>query len=578
MAEKIAIFDTCRLNTRPMLPRIHTLAGGVLVLLSLTGCASLTEPYLPSPAKRPVLAPAKPAPPAPANRSERKPPTVASTANGTPAPSKLIRLPSADIPADQLRSASRTLLPGSAQTDLMERIRSGFTLPEHRQSAIDVQLAWFKRNPAYLDRVFGRAALYMHHIAEEVERRGIPMEIALLPVIESAFEPFAYSSARASGLWQFIPDTGSRFGLPQNWWYDGRRDVVEATRAALDYLQFMHGEFQGDWLLAVAGYNCGERCVSRAVARNKAEGKPTTFWDLRLPKETEAYVPKLLAMKRLVADPAALGLEFSPIPNEPYFTKVEVGQQIDLKLAADLAGLTHDELFELNPAFHRWATPPQGPHALLLPIDTAELFKQNLAQLTPDELMRVTHHVVKDGETLAELATRYGTNVTTIRMLNGLESNTLRAGLDLRVPSGSTQLPEKVLRAAARVDGPQPPPASRRARPEVHVVRRGESIWSIAQRNNMSPQALMRLNGKSAQDKIMPGERLILAQNPANLSSHGASAEGPRLTHRVSSGETLSAIARRYGVSISQLTAWNGISVDSTLKVGQRLTIRTRRR
>ena len=466
----------------------------------------------------------------------------------------------------------------SSHVDLMERMRSGFVLPEQQQSAIDVQLAWFQRNPEYLDRVFGRAALYMHHIVSEVERRGMPMESALLPVIESAFEPYAYSKARASGLWQFIPGTGNRFGLPQNWWYDGRRDVIEATSAALDYLQFMHDEFEGDWLLAVAGYNCGENCVARAIARNKAAGKPTTFWDLRLPNETRAYVPKLLAMKRLVSDPAALGLEFSPIPNEPYFTRVEVNRQIDLKLAADLAGLTHDELFELNPAFHRWATPPQGPHALLLPIDSAELFKQNLAQLTSDELMRVNHHIVKDGETLAEIASRFGTSAMTLRMLNGLEGNSVRAGTDLRVPSASTQLPEKVLRAAARVDGPQPTPTSRRGRPEVHVVRRGESIWTIARRNNMSPQALMRLNGKSSRDKLMPGERLILARNASELSSHGASAEGPRTTHRVRSGDTLSSIARRYGVTISQLTAWNGISAKSTLKVGQRITIRTRRR
>jgi len=503
------------------------------------------------------------------------------------APDATVRSPPPG-PSFEATRAERAPPPGSsvlipavvadnAQSDLMDRMRAGFTIAEQNRDAIDVQLAWFQRNPEYLDRVFGRAALYMHHIVSEVERRGMPMEIALLPVIESAFEPFAYSKARASGLWQFIPDTGSRFGLPQNWWYDGRRDVVEATRAALDYLQFMHDEFEGDWLLAAAGYNCGENCIARAIARNKAEGKPTSFWDLRLPNETRAYVPKLLAMKRLVADPAALNLEFSPIPNEPYFTRIEVGKQIDLKLAADLAGITHDELFELNPAFHRWATPPQGPHTLLLPIDSAELFKQNLAQLTSDELMRVNHHVVKDGETLAEIASRFGTSVMTLRMLNGLTDTSVAAGTDLRVPSASTQLPEKVLRAAARVDGPQTTPG-RRGRPEVHVVRRGESIWTIARRNNMSPQALMRLNGKTTRDKLMPGERLILARNAAETTSHSSSGEGSRTTHRVRSGDTLSSIARRYGVSISQLTAWNGISAKATLKIGQRLTIRTRRR
>ncbi|NDE03000.1 MAG: lytic transglycosylase, partial [Gammaproteobacteria bacterium] len=336
----------------------------------LSACTTLTPPEIASRPERPLPSPkAQPAPPNTTDvAAVRAPPTYPGVVS--PVPSTLIKAETADGSAA-----------GASFDDLMDRIRAGFQIPEEEQRAIDVQLAWYERNPEYLDRVFGRAALYMHYIVEEVERRGMPMEIALLPVIESAFEPYAYSVARASGLWQFIPDTGSRFGLPQNWWYDGRRDVMESTRAALDYLQFMHDEFEGDWLLAVAGYNCGENCVARAVARNRAQGKGITFWDLKLPKETTAYVPKLLAMKRLVANPSDLGIEFSPIPNEPYFAKVDIGQQIDLKLAAELAGLTHEELFELNPAFHRWATPPQGPHALLMPIDSAELFKENLAQL-----------------------------------------------------------------------------------------------------------------------------------------------------------------------------------------------------
>jgi membrane-bound lytic murein transglycosylase D len=565
-----------------MLSRILPPVVMAAALLAISGCASLLDP-LPTPVPRPVLSPAKPAPPAPAARTERRPPASAETAQPGPAPSKLIRLPAADIPPEQLRATGA----GNAYGDLMDRIRGGFKLSENEatRSAVDVQLAWYERNPAYLDRVFGRAALYMHYIVEEIERRGMPMELALLPVVESAFEPFAYSKARASGLWQFIPDTGNRFGLPQNWWYDGRRDVVESTRAALDYLQFLHDEFEGDWLLAVAGYNCGENCVARAVARNKAAGLPTSFWDLRLPGETRAYVPKLLAMKRLVSDPAALGIEFSPIPNEPYFTKVTVGSQIDLKLAADLAGLTHDEFFELNPAYHRWATPPEGPHNLLLPIDSAELFQQNLTQLTPDELLRVNHHIVQSGETLTELATRYNTNVMTIRMLNGLKDARVEPGMDLRVPSGTTQLPVKVLRAAAIVDGPQPSARNRRGRPEVHVVRRGESIWSIARRNDMDPRTLMRLNGKKPGDKIMPGERLIVSANGRaeggsagnGASSSGSSSAGDtRVTHRVRSGETLSAIARRYGVTVAQIASWNGISANRVLRVGQRLTIRKR--
>src|SRR5882762_2818748 len=202
--------------------------------------------------------------------------------------------------------------------DLFDRMRAGFKLEDgDDRRAVDQQLRWYASNPDYLQRAFGRADLYLYQIVTELERRGMPLELALLPVVESAFEPYAYSRARASGLWQFIPGTGSRFGLKQDWWYDGRREIVESTRAALDYLQHLHDEFDGDWLLAVAAYNCGEALVERAVDMNRAAHRPVTFWELWLPGETRAYVPKLLAMKRLVRDPETYGLEFSPIPNSP---------------------------------------------------------------------------------------------------------------------------------------------------------------------------------------------------------------------------------------------------------------------
>ena len=545
------------------------LAGLALLAVLTTGCAALTEPYMPPPIKRPVLKPARPAPPAPTATTGRDAPPAAAYALPEPAP-----------------AASTTLqllpeMPGHA--DLMERIRAGFKLEDPDDVRVDNQLAWFVRNPEYLDRVFGRAALYMHYIVEEIDRRGMPLELALLPVIESAFEPYAYSRARAAGLWQFIPDTGSKFGLPQNWWYDGRRDVTESTRAALDYLQFLHDEFQGDWQLAIAGYNCGEGCIARAIKRNSDAGLPTDFWSLRLPLETQAYVPKLLAMKRLVANPEQFGIAFSQIRNEPYFVKVNVESQVDLKLAAELAGISHDELFELNPAYHRWATPPQGPHALLLPIDAAELFRQNLAQLTPDELMRVTHHIVKRGDTIQKIADRYGASVMTLRMLNGLDKQALEEGSDLRVPSGSTALPAKVKLAAARVDSPQLPQSrekNRRQKPQVHVVRRGESIFQIAQKNRIDLRTLLRLNGMRKGDTIKPGDKIVV---DAGGKSGTASNEAPAaptaavVRHTVRRGETLATIARMYRVTVAQIATWNGISAGRALKIGQRLTIKMKR-
>jgi len=255
---------------------------------------------------------------------------------------------------------------GEDYDDLFDRMRAGFAFDEVQEPAIDTQLAWFEHNPEYLERVFQRGQRYMYHIITEVEARGMPLEFALLPVVESAYEPFAYSTSRAAGLWQFIPDTGRRFGLKQNWWYDGRRDVVESTRAALDYLQALHDQFNGDWLLAIAAYNVGENTVQRELDFNRANGKPTDFWHLRLPAETRAYVPKLLAMKRLMAEPERYGLEFAVIPNEPYFAVIDTDSQIDLKIAAQLAGTSYDELIALNPGFNRWATDPDGPNRMLV--------------------------------------------------------------------------------------------------------------------------------------------------------------------------------------------------------------------
>src|SRR6266446_2613275 len=257
--------------------------------------------------------------------------STAATDSSTPAPvastAALAAEPAMPEPAPAVTAAEGPTqvagLTPAQYGDLFDRMRAGFKLEDGAdQRAVDQQLRWYASNPNYLQRAFGRADLYLYQIVTELERRGMPLELALLPVVESAFEPYAYSRARASGLWQFIPGTGSRYGLKQDWWYDGRRDVVESTRAALDYLQSLHDEFNGDWLLAIAAYNCGEMNVERALDANRARGKPLDFWDVWLPGETRAYVPKLLAMKRLVRDPETYGLEFSPIPNSPYFSRV----------------------------------------------------------------------------------------------------------------------------------------------------------------------------------------------------------------------------------------------------------------
>jgi membrane-bound lytic murein transglycosylase D len=466
--------------------------------------------------------------------------------------------------------------------DLFDRMRAGFQIDDADKHAVDVQLDWYADHPEYLERAFGRAELYMYHIVTELEARGMPLEIALLPVVESAFEPYAYSRARASGLWQFIPGTGSRFGLKQNWWYDGRRDVVESTRAAFDYLQFLHDEFNGDWLLAIAAYNCGEMNVTRAIANNERQHKPTDFWSLKLPKETRAYVPKLLAMKRLVADPEQFGLGFSRIPNQAYFARVETLGQIDLKVAADIAGITHEQLYELNPAFHRWATDPSGPNYLLVPSDVAELFRQNVAQLTPEQRLSSTLYTVKSGDSVASVAKKFSTKIEVIRELNDLPSGPLTVGTELRVPSAVSVLPPKVLLAAARVDGRRG--RGMGGRPHVHVVRRGDSLWSIARRSGMDVNTLATMNGMQPGDTLRAGQKLRLTTasssgaSRAKLASASATASdvsGARpVSYTVRAGDTLSAIARMFQVTVAQILDWNDITARSPIKPGQKLTIR----
>jgi membrane-bound lytic murein transglycosylase D len=527
----------------------------IAALTALAACA--TRQPLPSPPAQAVVPPPAAAPaPAP---TPPPPPAAPEAQQSAPAPVQY--------------------------ADLFGRIRGGFVLPDPDEASIDQQLDWYASNPDYLQRAFGRADMYLYYIVTQLESRHMPAELALLPVIESAFQPYAYSRASAAGLWQFIPGTGSRFGLKQDWWYDGRRDVVASTNAALDYLQALHDEFNGDWLLAVAAYNCGEIAVQHAVQVNEAEGRPVDFWHLRLPRETEAYVPKLLAMKRLVDDPGKYGLDFTAIPNQPYFARVMTQGQINMQVAAQIAGITADEVYDLNPAFHRWATDPTGPFYLLIPVDAAPVFEQNVADLTPDERMGIEHYEVRRHDTVFSVARQFKTTAEILRKLNTLPAGRLTVGMELEVPATVYALPENVRLAAERVDG--------RTRWTRHfrfqVVRRGDSLWAIARRNRMNVHTLARLNGLSPGQTLHPGQRLrLVASAPVATryyyrhhrrhshyyeASYHPDGGARRVIYTVRSGDTLWRIAKLFQVRVAQIEAWNGMGSRHIL-AGQKLTIR----
>jgi len=503
-----------------------------------------------------------------------------------------------------------------AHDDVWERMRAGFRLPLPAQPRIDAEIQWITERPQYLNTVASRAEPYLHYIVEEVERRGLPMEVALLPVVESAFQPFAYSRGRAAGLWQFIPSTGTHFGLKQTFWYDGRRDVIASTQAALDYLTRLYQQFN-DWELAFAAYNCGEGCVQRAIDANARKGRPTDYWNLDLPQETRGYVPRLLAVRTVVERPADYGLALRPIPNEPYITVVQVDSQIDLALAAELADISVDELYRLNPGINRWATDPDGPHSLVLPIAKAERFEQALRALPPERRLRWERHKTQPGDTLSQIARRYDTSVEVLRQVNNINGDHLYPGQYLVVPVAgksadryAASVTEQMFRNP--IEGiPRAIAGGAVGERKVHTVRSGDTLWGIARRYGVSVAQVKEWNGLGKNSSIRPGQTVVVWMDkprgaPAPSRSASATAvakagtgtaksggkpaagggdkialaaartapsKGKIVRYTVQRGDTLFNIARRFAVTVDDLRRWNNLDKDRHLQPGQNLVI-----
>ncbi|MDP1981966.1 MAG: transglycosylase SLT domain-containing protein [Sulfuritalea sp.] len=320
--------------------------------------------------------------------------------------------------------------------DLWQRMRNGFSMPDLDSPLVADRQAWYLNRPDLLQRVFERSRRYLHHIVDELEKRGMPTELALLPIVESSFNPLAYSSARALGMWQFVPATGKSYKLQQNWWFDQRRDIIASTSAALDYLQYIY-EMHGDWHLALASYNWGENAVGRAVAKNQARGLPTDYRSLKMPAETAYYVPKLQAIKNIIAQPHLFGIKLEPIPNRPYFGVVERSGNMDIALAAQLAEIPVEEFIALNPAYSRPVMPTAANSPLVLPADKVQTFIANLqnheAQDKP--LSAWLTHKLKQGEKLDAVARRYSISAVRLKQLNGINARTkIVPGFALLVP------------------------------------------------------------------------------------------------------------------------------------------------
>ncbi|MEL0067565.1 MAG: transglycosylase SLT domain-containing protein, partial [Gammaproteobacteria bacterium] len=370
------------------------------------------------------------------------------------------------------------------------RIAEGLTIDVPQTRRVTVQRDWYAKHQSYLNRVADRAEPFLYFIVEEIDKRNMPMELALLPIVESAFDPFAYSHGRASGMWQFIPGTGKRFKLEQNWWYDGRRDVYASTFAALDYLEYLHKLFNGDWLHALAAYNSGEGNVRRAIRNNIKRNKPTDFWNLRLPKETKAYVPKLLALADLLKRDDEFALNWKPIANQPAIAKVDIGSQLDLALAAEMAGMSIEEIYRYNPGFNRWSTAPKGPHYLILPLQKVAQFELALAATSPDERVRWLRYTIRNGDTLSTIAAKHNTTVATLRSVNRIRGTGIRAGKTLLIPTSSQSQNSYILSADRRLASKQN--TQRSGTKQTYVVKPGDSFWEISRRYGVHHRTLAK--------------------------------------------------------------------------------------
>ena len=478
--------------------------------------------------------------------------------------------------------------------DLWDRIRDGFALQELDSPLVQNHVAWYTNRPEYMRRMVERSQLYLYHIVEEVEKRGIPTEVALLPMIESAFNPKAYSTSHASGIWQFIPSTGKHFGLEQNFWYDGRRDVTAATDAALDYLQKLHDMF-GSWELALAAYNWGEGSVQRAIAKNRKMGLPADYLSLTMPAETRNYLPKLMAIKQIIMDPAARNLALASIPNRPYFVSVASTQHIDLAVAARLAGMPLHDFVSLNPAYNRPVINAKGSRSLLLPVDKADAFASNLENYDKP-LVSWKSYTPARGEKIDNVARRFSISVARLKEINSItKRNKLSAGQTLLVPLSRAEATAPAFDEAHRAiefEEAEPLPVSSRF---IYAVKKGDTLAGIAKRHKVSATQIKALNNLRS-NRLSNGQKLVIRQEtlakrklaevktkpvrqaatskakPVKMAAANKAKHSQRY-YTVRRGDTVASIAKQFNVATNDIQRWNNISGKRGLTPGDKVTL-----
>jgi membrane-bound lytic murein transglycosylase D len=444
-----------------------------------------------------------------------------------------------------------------APFDIWERIRLelSITIPDDKIAATSLYRERLYGNQTAVNRISKSGQRYLFHTLTRAQELGLPVELALLPFVESEFDPYAKSVDGATGIWQFMPATGKEWGLKSNWWYDGKKDVLASTEAALQFLTYLNEKFDGDWLLAMAAYNTGPTRVNRAIRKNKREDKPTRFWDLNLPKETTAYVPKLLVLCELIKNPKAFDVNLPGIANRPYFERVKIPGQLDLMQAADLAGLKPETIYELNPGFNQWATDPSGPHYLLLPIGVSDRFMTQLESLDQNDLVRWDRYKIRRGDNLYKIASRYKIEVAVLMEINGLASDLIIAGKEIMVPRGSAWA------------GKQNP------REQVYTVISGDSLWNISKKFKVSIEDVVLWNDLNIEVPLQINQEIKIFSRYERIRQELPSRDLRTMLYPVKSGDTISRIASKFEITSKDIQEWNELEDVSKIFPGQVLKL-----
>lgn len=450
-----------------------------------------------------------------------------------------------------------------AQYDnLWQRVADQMTLTVPDNDDIESQKRFFIRNQKLLKTASENAAPFLYHIVTELERRNMPLELALLPIVESTYNPKAGSFSGVLGIWQFSAGTGRNFGLKQNAWYDGRRDVIESSRAAMDYLQYLYSNVDQDWLSAVAAFNAGEGRVFKAIERNRYRGKPTDFWSLNLPKQNTSYIPKLLALAELLKNTEKYAIPMPVLANQPQTKVIQINRGLDLNKAADLLNLSVAEIRRLNPGF-KSTTVPSASYQLVVPFGSAEDIDQQLAALPKVKVAPVAstgRYKVKSGDSLSKIAAAHKTSVKAIQQANQLSNSQLKIGQQLIIPGLAKPAEPSVVASSDKktTSGAQ-----------TYTVKSGDSVWEISQKLKVNSEQLKKWNKLNAKTQLKPGQTLTYYK----MSEQQANAVAKTMTYKVKPGDSLASIAQRFNVKVADIVKWNNIKANKYLQPGQELTL-----